>query len=176
MSGPGGSSELPLHDSPAQRPSIWTPHRPPFGSTLDDFCSWIEWVDTAYELDLPDCWALHEGLVHTLSALWHAWRAVYAQPGSPSNATPAHGGPIQWHTSHLLPLRDRLLRPDGVPSAGCRTRSHRGYSRTHSVAETLACVLADAPDNELNSLESIERLDNLGRQYGPPAAVALLYR
>ena len=174
MTGPGGSP-LPLHDSPAQRPSVWAPAAAPFGSTVDDFCGWAEWLDTAYELDLPDCWVLHEGLVHSLTSLWHAWRAVYAHPGSPSVAVPAHGGPVAWHTSHLLPFRDRLQRPDGLPGAGCRTRAHRPYSRTHSVAETVSVALADSSDNGLDA-DAVGRLGDLGTQYGPPAAVAVRYR
>ena len=175
MTGPVTVSGLPLQDSPSQRPSTWAPAVPPFGSTLDDFCSWTGWLDTAYELDLPDCWVLHEGLIHTLTALWHAWRAVYAQPGSPSASTPAHGGPVAWHTSHLLPFRDRLQRPDGLPGAGCRTRSHRPYTRAHSIDETVSDALADAADNGLSDSCVVSRLDDLARQAGPSAAVAIRY-
>lgn len=115
-------------DLASQRPSLWAPSAPPFGSTWADFIGWTAWLDTAYELQLPRCWTLHEGLVHSLTALWHPWRSVYAAPIASGGAPPAHGGPSQWHTSHLYPLRDRLQRPDGAPGSACRNRDHRAYS------------------------------------------------
>lgn len=122
MSGPSRR-----YDSPTQRPSAWAPEAAPFGSTETDFHTWISWANHTYELDLPHCWPQHPGLVHTLGALWHLWRAVYATPPG-IDGYPAPGGVAQWHLAYLLPLRDRLQRPDGAPGASCRTKGHRDHA------------------------------------------------
>ena len=112
---------------PVLTPSPWQPARPAPGSTWLDFTEWVVWLDHAYELDLPECWIRHEGLVHTVAGLWHLWRSSYAETAS--GGMPGPGGPAVWHTQFFYPFRDRLFN-GSLPGAQCRMKPrHQAYSR-----------------------------------------------
>lgn len=156
------------------QPSPWTPSRAPFGSTWADFTTWVEWIDSAYEVDLPTCWVSHEGLVHTLAALWHLWRGVYAR--GQDGALPAAGGAASWHDTFFYPFRAQVAAKT-VPGGGCsRNADHRTYTRRDNLTGALDQRIQN-PDAENNVHGPAEEtaLRELIPDLGPSALIGILY-
>jgi hypothetical protein len=75
-----GQPALPTLEPAKWVPTDRQPARAPTGASWADFAEWVAWLDDAYELNLPTCWAQHDGVGHILAALWDAWLAVYSRP------------------------------------------------------------------------------------------------
>lgn len=178
MSSDAASEDTSGKVRPGLTPSPWQPTRPPDGSSWADFAGWVAWLDTAYELDLPPCWAKHEGLVHSLASLWHLWRSVYAAGHDKEgrDLLPAAGGPAGWHVQFFYPFRDRVMAAN-VPGLACRVRQHRPYSRAENLSDALDTALSDALATEGELRDDAERakLDELGPLLGPAALIGVLY-
>ncbi len=176
---------------PSLEPSKWVPTdrqpaRAPTGISWADFAAWVDWLDDAYELALPVCWAEHEGVVHTLAALWDAWLAVYSLPrkGKDTGPPPAETARAGWHVQFLRPILTDL-REERSPLEACRrNESHAGYiprgrrTRLPDALDHLAASVTDPQDGAgdvLRDESETTRFDALSHTLGSAAVLGVLY-
>lgn len=155
-------------------PSSWAPARAPFGDDWGSFAGWVAWLDDAYELSIPGCWALHTGLVHQLEGLWHAWRTVYEQPKAGGN--PPTAGVVTWHTQYLYAFLDRW-RDQKPPGAACRGRDKHIAYMPDRIGVEAGLDNAAAEPTASGAVRSDERpqFENLTRTLGAAAVIGVLH-
>lgn len=154
-------------------PSRRQPAGPPAGDTWADFTGWAIWLDHAYELELPICWTQHEGLVHSLTALWQLWLSAYAEPDEGKKA--AAGAPAAWHLQFYLPWADRW-RAGNLPGAEHRQagRAHRPYERIGDLHDGLDEHVRTVVNSRIDSTYR-RSAHALGTELGSAAVVGAFY-
>ncbi|MGI8665568.1 MAG: DUF4913 domain-containing protein [Jatrophihabitans sp.] len=173
QTGPGESR-------PNWKPTNRQPLRAPAQDNWADFTDWVIWLDDAYELNLMTCWMLHEGVVHTLSALWDAWLAVYSQRTAKAAQPPGDTARAAWHVQFRRPLLAEILDDKGPLAACVLANEHVAYRQraeptSNRLATALDAAACDPTKGITRGSAEYDRFIDLTGPHGAAAAVAVLY-